>query len=84
VENKNEQGMDWKGAAKVVGNGVVDFLANEIARGSHELATATLKGHDGYVQYGRDGKDGHGVHGDLKAPETPTKENENERGGRSM
>jgi hypothetical protein len=66
-----------------------------VAHGAHELAAALFNG-NAFVMYPRGtredhGNDGHGVHGDLKAPETPQmqpqndnqNENQHERGGRS-
>ncbi len=77
------------GAKAVVDAAYSDGVQHFVAHGSHEGAAALFNG-NGFVMYPRGtrddhGNDGHGVHGDLKAPETPQVEqqNENDRGGRS-
>jgi hypothetical protein len=43
-------------------------LKHQVKAGSHELAAALLRGHDGFVMYGREGKEdeGHGLAQEAK------------------
>jgi len=57
--------------------------------GAHELATALLRGSDGYVMYQRSGKEGQsmegqGLHGQQEQGYVQRPEQEQSRGGREM
>ena len=57
---------------------IADELAHQGRQGSHELAAALLRGHDGFVLYPREGReaDGRGVHGEAKSVEAGGPERE--------
>jgi hypothetical protein len=76
---------------KEIGGKLWDALTPMVEHGAHEMATALLRGSDGYVMYQHKGKEGqshegqglHGIlHGEV-AKEEPQQQ-EQSRGGREM